>query len=211
MVYGQQPAIHLPYCPQSTMVEAVDRSFTAREQMIQRLQANLMRAQARMKVQVDRHRTDREFSVGDWVLLKLQPYRQSSTQHRASEKLSPRFFGPYQVLHRVGKVAYTLALPPDSRIHPTFHVSLLKPCPSSAMQHVPLPLDWGNMDQPRAPLKILKRRMVQRRHKAVIEVLVQWLGELEEDATWEVLYNLKQQFPTFDTTADVPVDLQVLP
>lgn len=79
------------------------------------------------------------------------------------------------------------------------------------MQHVPLPLDWGNMDQPRAPLKILKRRMVQRRHKAVIEVLVQWLGELEEDATWEVLYNLKQQFPTFDTTVDVPVDLQVLP
>nr|CAJ00278.1 hypothetical protein [Lotus japonicus] len=211
VVYGQPPAIHLPYCPQSTIVDAVDRSFTAREQMIQKLHANLMRAQARMKIQADKHRTDREFSVGDWVLLKLQPYRQSSTQHRASEKLSPRFFGPYQVLHRVGKVAYTLALPPESKIHPTFHVSLLKPCPSPAMPHVPLPLEWGNLDQPKAPFKILKRRMVQRRHKAVTEVLVQWLGEMEEEATWEVLYNLKLKYPTFDTTVVVPENSRVIP
>jgi hypothetical protein len=211
VVYGQQPAIHLPYCPQSTLVESVDRSFMAREEMIQKLQANLIRAQARMKKQTDKHRTDREFKVGDWVMLKLQPYRQSSPQYRASEKLSPKFFGPYQILHRVGTVAYTLNLPVDSRIHLTFHVSLLKPCPTPTMPLVPLPRDWGNLDQPRAPLKILRRRMVQKRHRAVTEVLVQWLGELEEEATWEVLYNFKQQYPMFDTTAVVPVDMSVLP
>lgn len=212
VVYGQPPALHLPYFPQSTTVDAIDRSFVAREEMINKLQGNLVRAQTRMKRLADRNRTDREFTEGDWVFLKLQPYRQSSTQHRASEKLSPRFFGPYQVLHKVGKVAYTLNLPPNSRIHPTFHVSLLKPCPNPQVPVQPLPEDWGNLDQPKAPLKILKRRMVQKRNKAITEVLVQWHGELPEEATWEILYTLQKQYPLFDTTVDItPVDLPALP
>lgn len=212
VVYGQAPALHLPYFPQSTNLEAIDRSFVAREEMIRKLQGNLVRAQARMKRMADRHRSDREFQVGDWVFLKLQPYRQTSTQYRASEKLSPRFFGPYQVLYRVGKVAYTLSLPPTSRVHPTFHVSLLKPCPDPQVPMQPLPEDWGNLDQPRAPLKILRRRMVQKKHRAVTEVLVQWHGEMPEEATWEVLYILQKQFPLFDTSVDItPVDLPVLP
>lgn len=200
-MYDQPPPLHLPYCPHSTTVEAVDRSFIAREEMFTKLRGNLARAQARMKLLADRHHTDREFKVGDWVFLKLQPYRQATAQNRDSEKLSPRFFGPYQILHRVGKVAYTLCLPSTSKIHPTFHVSLLKPCPDPSIQQRALPADWGNMDSPREPFKILQRRTVQRRHRAVTEVLVQWKGELEEEATWEILYNLKQQFPLFDTAA----------
>lgn len=201
VVYGQPPPLHLPYCPQSTVVDAVDRSFVAREEMINKLQGNLARAQARMKTLADKHRSDREFQVGDWVFLKLQPYRQSSLTSRASQKLSPRFFGPYQILHRVGKVAYTLNLPATSRIHPTFHVSLLKPCPDATVSLYPLPEDWGSMDNPKEPFKILKRRSVQKHHRAVTEVLVQWKGESAEEATWELLYKLKQQFPFFDVTA----------
>lgn len=179
----------------------MDKSFVAREEMINKLQGNLARAQARMKTLADKHRSDREFQVGDWVFLKLQPYRQSSLTSRASQKLSPRFFGPYQILHRVGKVAYTLNLPATSRIHPTFHVSLLKPCPDATVSLYPLPEDWGSMDNPKEPFKILKRRSVQKHHRAVTEVLVQWKGESAEEATWELLYKLKQQFPFFDVTA----------
>lgn len=172
VVYGQPPPLHLPYCPQSTVVDVVDRSFVAREEIISKLQGYLARAQERMKRLADRHRSDREFKEGDEVFLKLQPYRNTSLTSRASEKLSLCFFGPYQILHRVGKVAYTFNLPATSRIHPTFHVSLLKHCPDATVPHHALPEDGGNMDNPKEPFKILKRRSCQKHHRTVTEVLV---------------------------------------
>ena len=81
-----------------------------------------------MKLQADRHQSDISFEKGDLVYVKLQPYRQHSVALRKSQKLGLRYFGPFPVLDTVGKVAYKLGLPDSAKIHPVFHVSLLKPC-----------------------------------------------------------------------------------
>jgi hypothetical protein len=84
---------------------------------------HLLRAELRMQRQAYKHRSERSFAIGDWVYLKLQPYVQSSMLPRAHDKLSFKYFGPYQITSRVGSVAYRLALPNVSKIHPVVHVS----------------------------------------------------------------------------------------
>nr|KYP36197.1 hypothetical protein KK1_042708 [Cajanus cajan] len=74
-----------------------------------------------MKQQDDKKRRDVNFEVADWVSLKAQPYRLESLVKRRNEKLAPRFYGPFQVVAKVGTVAYKLQLPEGSRIHPVFY------------------------------------------------------------------------------------------
>lgn len=60
------------------------------------------------------------------VYLMLQPYRQSTLRKSGVEKLKPRYYGPFKVIRRVGKVAYELDLLTGSRVHNVFHVSRLE-------------------------------------------------------------------------------------
>ncbi|XP_071939810.1 uncharacterized protein [Coffea arabica] len=120
-----------------------------------------------MKQFADKDRSERSFQVGDLAYLKLQPYRQTSVAVRKNLKLSSKYYGPYKVLQNVGNAAYRLDLPASSLIHPTFHVSLLKP---SAKNHVvtqELPLTTADGQVKIAPESVIATREVIRKRQKV--------------------------------------------
>lgn len=71
-----------------------------RQAVFQLLKGHLTKAQSRMKYFADQHRSERSFQVGDWVYLKLQPYKQQSVALRSCLKLSAKFYGPFEVLEK---------------------------------------------------------------------------------------------------------------
>ena len=72
------------------------------------------------------NRLPSKIKEGDWVYLKIRPHRQASMPTRLNPKLSARYYDPYRVVKKVGAVTFQLQLPGTARIHPVFHVSLLK-------------------------------------------------------------------------------------
>jgi hypothetical protein len=125
-VYGQKPPSVLSYIPWVSKVQEVDANLTFHESILHALKHNLVMAQNRMKQQVDQGRSKRHFVEEDQVFLRLQPYKKNSLKAHHYQKHVPKFYGPYTVLKWVGSVAYQLALPSQSKLHPVFHVSFLK-------------------------------------------------------------------------------------
>ena len=107
-VYGYPPPKLIPITAGTIRVQEVENTLKTREQILGILHANLQHAQDRMKRFADLKRTERKFEKGDWVYLRLQPYKQQSLAQRKNMKLSPWFYGPFQVLEKVGAVAYRL-------------------------------------------------------------------------------------------------------
>ena len=113
--------------------------------------------------------------------LKIQPYKLKTLATRMNQNLSPRYYGPYEALDRIGAVAYKLKLPPGSLVHPIFHVSLLKKCLAPNVVSQPLPTgladDWELRVQ---PSKVLA---VRRNPNGELEVLIQWEGMPEFESS----------------------------
>ncbi|XP_070050793.1 uncharacterized protein [Nicotiana tomentosiformis] len=86
----------------------------------------LKTAQNRQKSYLDVRHRDLEFKEDDWVFLKVSPMK-GIMRFGKKRKLNPRYVGLYKIIHRIGKVAYNLELPPEmSLVHLVFHVSMLK-------------------------------------------------------------------------------------
>lgn len=199
-LYGTPPPTIAMYLPGTTTIHSVDVALQNRDELLRSLKSNMSMAQNRMKQFADLNRTERTFGVNDWVFLKLHPYRQKSLLKRASHKLSPRFYGPFQISAYVGKAAYLLNLPQHSRIHPVFHVSLLKKRLSADVPRsttLPPFNDQGGLIW--TPLKVLDMAIVCKNKRIITNWLIQWVGLPEADATWEEAHSIASRFPDFCT------------
>lgn len=203
-LYGRSPPTIRSYVTGSTTVAALDESLICRRHMLHLLRENLALAQMRMKSHADARRQDRSFEVGDWVWLRLQPYRQHSVARRGAQKLAKRYFGPFPITKVIGKVAYELKLPPQARIHPVFHISKLKPFYGTPPSQIPL-LD-DSVFSTRvlvSPNRILDTRMVQCRTGSKKQFLIQWRGLPAMESTWEDADSLLSDYPNLEDKVEV--------
>ena len=116
-----------------------------------------------MRAQANKHRKERYFVVGDFVFLKLKQNRQQSVMNRVNPKLSAKYYGPSEVVEKIGEVAYRLKLPPSLKIHPVFHVSLLKKVVGKYKVEEVLPIELGDdRAELMTPEAILATRIVQK-------------------------------------------------
>nr|GEZ88082.1 putative reverse transcriptase domain-containing protein [Tanacetum cinerariifolium] len=95
---------------------------------IMQIKNRLLTAYTCQKSYTDRRTKPLEFEVSDMILLKVSPWK-GVVRFGKHRKLSLRYIGPFKILARVGRVAYTLELPKELKgIHSMFHVSNLKKC-----------------------------------------------------------------------------------
>ena len=131
--------------------------------------------------------------MGAWVLLRLLHRPTHALALPSKGKLRPRYAGPFQIVERIGQVAYRPRLPADARLHDVFHVGLLKPynyagSPPSTPAVLP-PVQDGRLLP--APAQVLRAQL----RRGVWRILVKWQGLPEDDATWEHLDDFKTLYP----------------
>jgi hypothetical protein len=161
------------------------------------LKDHLARAQCKYKHFADKKRSDRVFSAGEMVYLRLQPYAQSTVVNRPCRKLALKYFGPYKILEKIGGAAYRLELPRGSQVHPVFHVSQLKnhvPDHTPVFNTLPVPIDLSAPGV--GPEEILDRRLVKKGNASHLQILVKWTKFPAASATWEDYEVLKARFPS---------------
>ena len=161
------------------------------------IQQRLLMAQSRQKSYANVRRRPLEFEVGDHVFLKVMP-KMGVVGFGKRRKLSPRFIEPFEILERVGTVAYRLALPPSMiGVHEVFHVSMLRkytPDPT----HV---VDWGQIEVDtdgtfkEGPVCLLDSRDQVLRRKTVTLVRVLWRHYGVEESMGEREDTMRATYP----------------
>ena len=195
IVSGQQPltpnAVAMGYSGDSPAAHQFAHNWQEQHDLVR---LYLQKAAKRMKKWADEKRRGVQFQIGDLVLVKLYIILRHKKLHKG---LVRRYEGPYRVIKRIGKVAYKLELPKKLKVHPVFHVSMLKPFHQDQE-------DPSRGESYRAPVgistaydremeSIIADRVVRRKgYRPQHEYLVHWHGTQRSEASWEPAQHLWQ-------------------
>jgi hypothetical protein len=184
VVFDHEPPTLASYQPGVARVVALDKELIHRDEFLGEIRERLLQAQDFMKQSYDKGHRDVTFEVDDWVWLRLHQRSVVAIKDKAAAKLAPQFYGPYEVLERIGSLAYRLRLPAKARIHDVFHVAYLKKFerPTAPIVIAPLPLLVHGRAIP-VPAQVVHAHPTL----AFWDILVHWVGRDHADATWEEL------------------------
>ncbi|KAL1206997.1 hypothetical protein V5N11_029812 [Cardamine amara subsp. amara] len=203
IVYGRDPPPLLRYESGSTHNFELEKELLARDEALQVIKHNLIKAQQLMKTAANKHRQHKEFVVGQNVYLKLRNYRQNSLATRLYKKLSAKYFGPFPIIERIGKVAYRLQLPSTAKIHNVFHISLLKE--ALGQQPVADSLRQALLQTEELNLEPEFIKGIRYNDKGHLEALVHWKGFGTGDDEWVNAKALLQQHPSVELGDKLPL------
>ncbi|GKD99171.1 putative reverse transcriptase domain-containing protein [Tanacetum coccineum] len=157
----------------------------------------LKAARDRLKSYADKRWKPLEFSVGDYVLLKVSPWK-GVVRFGKKGKLAPRFFGPFEIIEKVGPVAYMLNFPEElDGVHDTFHASNLKKCLADPTLQVPLDeiqVD-ARLNFVEEPMEILEREFKKLKRSRIALVKVRWNSKRRPEFTWKCEDQMKIKYP----------------
>ncbi|GJS09604.1 putative reverse transcriptase domain-containing protein [Tanacetum coccineum] len=152
-----------------------------------KIRDHMQAARDRQKSYADKRHRPLEFEVGDKVMLKVAPWK-GVIRFGKRGKLNPRYIGPFQIIERIGPIAYRLELPQElSRIHDVFHVFNLKKCLSDDTLVIPLEeiqLD-DKLNFVKEPVEIMDREVKQLKRSRIPIVKVHWNARRGLEYTWE--------------------------
>ncbi|GJX80549.1 putative reverse transcriptase domain-containing protein [Tanacetum coccineum] len=166
---------------------------------ISQIKDRLKAAHDRQKSYADKRRKPLEFSVGNYVLLKVSPWK-GVVRFGKKGKLAPRFFGPFKIVEKVGPVAYRLDLPEElNGVHDTFHMSNLKKCladpnppTASALDVIQVKCKLNFVEE---PVEILEREFKKLKRSRIAIVKVRWNSKRGPEFTWEREDQMKLKYP----------------
>ncbi|GJW15316.1 hypothetical protein Tco_0019449 [Tanacetum coccineum] len=157
----------------------------------------LKAARDHQKSYADKRKKPLEFRVGDYVLLKVSPWK-GVVRFGKKGKLAPRSVRPFEIIEKVGLVAYRLDLPEElNGVHDTFHVLNLKKCLADPTLKVPL--DEIQVDAKlnfvEEPIEILEREFKKLKRSRIAIVKVRWNSKRGLEFTWEREDQMKLKYP----------------
>ncbi|GJS47428.1 hypothetical protein Tco_0597549 [Tanacetum coccineum] len=161
------------------------------------VRAMLCFTNGRKKSYADKRRKPLEFSVGDYVLLKVSPWK-GVVHFRKKGKLAPRFVGPFEIIEKIGLVAYRLDFPEElDSVHDMFHVSNLEKCLVDPTLQVPLDEIQADakLNFVGKPVEILEREFKKLKCSRIAIVKVRWNSKRGPEFTWESEDQMKVKYP----------------